>query len=296
MAIKRGSSGRRTRRPKAKPPTAANEASEAGRYFQRAILRALDVLECFSDVKPSLSMRDISLMMNLSESSVFRIVLTLEGRGYLMRSADGNFSLPPKLLFGRAHENGETARQIVRPILEELANRFDETASFAYLFGNRVEAMDAVESFHDVRLANRPGRTLPPHCSALGKAITAFQEKSRMERIVECYGLLARTENTITDRTRLFAEYADIRLRGYAIDREEAAQGSICIGAPLRGQRYNCPVLAAISVSTPAMRMTAERETAIIDAVIEAARRGGELLYASSPNMVALQTITSPGL
>lgn len=273
------SSKKRTGHPKTGPPSATVDGPKGGRYLQKAVLRALDVLECFSDTQPLLGMREISLLTGLPEPSVFRLVLTLEARAYLLRTTDGKFGLPPKLLYGRIHEAGETARKLVRPVLEELANRFDETASFAYLFGHRVEAMDAVESFHDIRLANRPGRTLPPHCSALGKAITAFQEKTRIERIVDCYGLLARTENTIVDRNRLFTEFAEIRSCGYAIDREEAALGSVCIGAPLRKRGTESPVFAAISVSTPVVRMTPQRETEIVQTVVEAAARAGELLY-----------------
>ncbi len=96
---------------------------------------------------------------------------------------------------------------------------------------------------------------------------------------MDCYGLLARTENTIVDRNRLFAEFAGIRSCGYAIDREEAAFGSICIGAPLRKRGAESPVFAAISVSTPVVRMSGQREAEIVQAVVEAAGRAGDLLY-----------------
>jgi len=114
---------------------------------------------------------------------------------------------------------------------------------------------------------------LPPHCSALGKAITAFQDRRLADRMLEVYGLTPRTEHTITDRQRLFAEFNEIRENGVACDREESIRGGICYGAAIQAQGR--PVKAAISVSTPTTRMDAVREKETRAAVLEAAAEIG---------------------
>jgi len=81
----------------------------------------------------------------------------------------------------------------VRPELERLTRRFNETASMAYLYDDRIHVLDSIETFHEIRISNRIGRVLPPHCSAMGKAITAFQDRALAEQIVEVYGLSRRT-------------------------------------------------------------------------------------------------------
>jgi DNA-binding IclR family transcriptional regulator len=162
-------------------------------------------------------------------------------------------------------------RDMVRPELERLAQRFNETASMAYLFEDHIHVLDSIETFHEIRMSNRIGRVLPPHCSALGKAIAAFQDRTLTEQIIEIYGLTRRTEHSITDRARLFDEFAEIRRTGVAYDREESVLGGICISAAIRPNGQ--PVVAAISLSTPIVRMTPEREEQTRKAVLEAAMR-----------------------
>ena len=240
-------------------------------YHLKVIGRALDVLECFADDRTALNLREISRLMNLPESSLFRILVTLESRGYLLQSSDGTYRLPPKLLFGKLHAEAEKFLAGAKPHLAALAGRFNETASAAYLFGDRIQVLDTVESLHEIRMTNTPGRVLPPHCSSLGKAITAFQEPGRIDRILEVYGLVRRTEKTVVDRQALLSEYARIRQTGYATDREETVSGGLCIGAAVRLPGGS--VAAAISVSAPLARMGPEREQEVVQAVLQMARK-----------------------
>ncbi len=259
----------RRRRPKSRGEGSADQRSSGKQYHLKAINRALDVLECFTDTRPLLNLKEIAYLIKLPESSLFRILLTLESRGYLQQNADGAYQLPRKLLYGRSQERAEWVKQRVRPHLHALASHFDETASLAYLFGDRIEAIDTVETFQEIRMTNKPGRVLPPHCSALGKAITAFQERPLMDTILEVHGLHRRTEKTVVDRQALLVEFEQIRKQGYAVDRQESATGGICTGAPLRAAGGR--VIGAISMSVPVVRMTLDRERAVAAAVVQAA-------------------------
>ena len=266
----------RRRRPK-RASSAQVEPEAANPYHQRAIGRALDVLECFDDERPERTLKEISRDIGLPESSLFRILLTLEGRGYLRQSADGAYALAPKVVLGRLFERAERVRSALRPHLQKLTARFDETSSCAYLFENRIQALDSVETFHAIRMTNKPGRVLPPHASSLGKAITAFQKPEVINRILEVYGLVPRTSHTVCDREPLLAEYERIRAQGYAIDREESVAGGICIGSAVTLDGNH--VTAALSLSTPVVRMTPERELEVTRAVLDAARAAAHDLH-----------------
>ena len=258
----------RRRRPKR--ARAEKSAAQSQLYLSKAVARALDVLDAFTDRHPTLSLKEIAQLVPMPESSLFRILVTLEARGYLEQNPDGSYQLSGKVLFGRLHECAERLRQIARPYLQKLATRFDETASLAYLFVDKIQVLDTVESLQTIRFTNTPGRVLPPHCSSLGKAITAFQPLAKMERILEVYGLFRRTEKSITDRGALLAEFEEIRRSGYACDREESVPGGVCFGAPVReGDR---PVVASVSLSVPVVRLTPERESEMIEAVRQTGR------------------------
>jgi DNA-binding IclR family transcriptional regulator len=252
----------------------SNNVSSNEQYYLRSIGRALEVLDCFNGKSP-LALKEIGIRTGLPESSLFRVLLTLEKHGYLRQAVDGTYQLAPKLRFGWIIEQGNALRDKVRPELERLAQRFNETASMAYLFDDRIHVVDSIETFHEIRMSNRIGRVLPPHCSALGKAITAFQDRGLAEQIVEVYGLTRRTDHTITDRSRLFDEFAEIRRSGIACDREESIMGGICYSAALRPEGRQ--VVAAISLSTPVVRMTPERDAETRKAVLETAIRASAL-------------------
>jgi DNA-binding IclR family transcriptional regulator len=255
------------RRPKRSK--SGNERNGSERYLSKAICRALDVLDLFPDENCYLNLKEISTRMGLPEASLFRILTTLQNRAYLTQDASGCYRLAKKVLLGKVRERADVLRELVHPILRDLASRFNETASLAYLFETRIQVLDSVDTLHEVRVINKPGRVLPPHCSSLGKAITAFQDPVTSDEILGVYGLIQRTPNTVTDRQQLLTMFQEIRRTGYAVDREEASEGGICIAAPIHSDQK--PVVAAISLSTPAARMTIDRERSTIAAVIKAA-------------------------
>jgi IclR family acetate operon transcriptional repressor len=119
-----------------------------------------------------------------------------------------------------------------------------------------------VESLRDIRATTRVGRVLPPYASALGKAITAFQDRETIDRLIEVYGLFKRTEYTVIDRAQIYREYEQIRATGVSFDRGEATEGGICIGIPI----FSVPgkVETAISVSIPLVRHSKDFEKEIV--------------------------------
>ena len=119
----------RRRRPKKVSDEA--RAVSVDQYSSKALSRALDVLECFPNEHMTLSLKEISNRNELPESSLFRILLTLESRGYLIQNADGTYRLSPSLLYGKVRERAEQLQEIARPHLQALATRFDETASLS---------------------------------------------------------------------------------------------------------------------------------------------------------------------
>jgi DNA-binding IclR family transcriptional regulator len=238
-------------------------------YYLRSIGRALEVLDCFDGQTP-LSLKEIGSRIGLPESTLFRVLRTLERHEYLKQDRDGTYQLSPRLIFGWLVKAADHVREVARPEMERLVNGFNETASLAFLFDDRIHVLDCLESFHEIRMTNRIGRVLPPHCSAMGKVITAFQGRALADRMLEVYGLNPRTEYTITDRQKLFAEFDEIRKTGVACDREESIRGGICFGAAL--QVKDKPVVAAVSLSTPSTRMDAAREKEVQLAVLKAAQ------------------------
>lgn len=253
----------RRRRPKAaRPDTDEAMVSKNGLYLSKAIIRALNVLEAFRQTGRSLSLMDIRASTRLPEATLFRILVTLESQKYLVQLKDGSYRLAPKVLWGVIHDRASAIRDILHPRLQSLAREFDETASSGFLYGDRIQCIDTVEGLRDVRATTRVGRVLPPYASAMGKAITAFQSRETIDRLIEVYGLFKRTEHTVIDRLQIFQDYERIRTEGVAFDRGEATDGAVCIGVPVLSGPDS--VECAISVSVPLVRHGQELERDVV--------------------------------
>lgn len=111
------------------------------------------------------------------------------------------------------------------------------------------------------------------HALAVTKALIA-SSGPRATALRERSDLASFTGTTITSPPAIELELARVRRRGYAVDREEYAEGFCCIGAPIFAPDGR--VAASIAISTPARRFAtyAEELTGAVRDVAETATRG----------------------
>lgn len=98
------------------------------------------------------------------------------------------------------------------------------------------------------------------HALAVTKALIASSGPAS-ERLREQSDLASFTGTTITSTPAIELELARVRRRGYAVDREEYAEGFCCIGAPIFDPAGR--VAASIAISTPARRFATHGEELI---------------------------------
>ena len=113
------------------------------------------------------------------------------------------------------------------------------------------------------------GGKLPAHCTSLGKAILAHLPEEEVNLIVRKDGLKLYTPNTITRRSELMAELAQIRDRGFAIDDQEHEIGLKCIGSVVQNQ--SGAVVGALSIAGSAMRLTRKKVASLAPFVAQSA-------------------------
>ena len=112
---------------------------------------------------------------------------------------------------------------------------------------------------------NWVGLAVPLHCSALGKVLLAFGGAAMPTEPFE-----ARTARTILTRAALGTELAAVRDRGYAVTDEELEPGLVAVAAPVFAGGLTA--IAAISVSAPASRLTADLIPATAASCVAVAR------------------------
>jgi IclR family transcriptional regulator, acetate operon repressor len=233
------------------------DGRESGALIQ-SVQRATRLLKAFDNGPAELGVMELSRRVELHKSTVSRLLATLESEGLVERvPATEKYRLGFMLvrLAGQVAHFGDV-REAARPVLIELAERSHETVHLAVLDGDEVVNVEQLSGPHLVREANWVGRRTPLHCVANGKALLAFQPEPAIERILS--GALPRfTERTLADPERLRRDLARVRGRGYAQALGEIEEGLNAVAAPIRDAAG--AVVAAVSVSGPAYRVTADR-------------------------------------
>ncbi|MDH4016562.1 MAG: IclR family transcriptional regulator [Actinomycetota bacterium] len=228
-------------------------------YSIQTVSNALRLLEAFADAH-ELGVSELSRRLDLHKNNVFRLLATLQQRGYVEQSEDNDrYRLGPACLeLGHAYARHHTIVRRARPILEELVRKVGETAHLASLRDHEVVHLDGVLSDKRVVTSLRVGERLPAHCTALGKVLLALGDPRDREAFEQSLasdgGLTAHTEATLADAARLAVELEKVADAGYALDQEECERGMCCVAAPVRDDRGE--VVAAISISGPSFRMS----------------------------------------
>ena len=232
---------------------------EAGnRYRIRAVERALELLEAFSITEPELSLTDLSCRLGLNASTVFRLLATLQARGYVEQSPEnGRYRLGPACLGpGSVYLAQADMRRRLTPSLAALRDACRETVHLATLDRKQMEVvyLEKLEGLLPIGLmGSRVGGRSPAYCTGLGKAMLAYEPPEEARAFYEARGLQAYTPQTIIDWELLSRELAEIRREGYALDNTEHEPDVKCVAATVWDHRR--AVAGAISVAGPAARI-----------------------------------------
>ncbi len=241
------------------------------RYLINSILRAGNILKCFSRGKGTFKMSKISAQVGLDRSTTYRILLSLEKCGLVEKDPQtGEYSLGPAALeIGSAFLGRTDLIQIAKPIMADLALKAQETVNLAVLNEREILYIDKVDSPRSVGVMSKVGQRNPVYCTSLGKALLAFQPVDRQGRILEAIEFKPLTPNTITSKKKLIRELQAVRKQGYALDRREIEEDVECISAPIRDHQGSA--VAAVSISGPQRKIGTPQEKGFVAAVVQAA-------------------------
>lgn len=245
---------------------------EKSEYLIQAVSHALDLLEQFHDDVDELGVTELSKRLKLHKNNVFRLLATLESRGYIEQNrVTENYRLGLKTLeLGQTFIKQMGLLRQSKPILESMASECNETIYVSVLKDFHIIYLDAVETTMTVRVVPRVGSRLPAYCTAAGKVQIAYMSDEELEQNLAENSLHHYTPNTITTAEELKKHLRQVAEEGYAIDDEELDEGVKCVSAPIRD--YTRRIIGAVSISGPSMRFSAQRiKTELVPLVMKAA-------------------------
>ncbi|MFC0333959.1 IclR family transcriptional regulator [Paenibacillus sepulcri] len=246
--------------------------SEDGKSTVRAVERALDILLCFT-TKSEWPMTEIADSVGLHKSTVHRMLATLEDKGFVIRDpASERYRLGLRIWELSANMSGTDDPAVLGLAeMERLRNMLGETISLYLRDGNERIRIQAVQSSQAVRRVAPVGVRLPLYVGASSKVLIAFEEPQKQEELLHDESWPA-----YFDKAQFRKQIEEIRGLGYATSVEEREQGAAAVSSPIFNRAGK--LVAALSVSGPANRLTPEKMREQASAVIEAANHIGAML------------------
>ncbi len=211
-------------RPLVEPDAGGEEDGQASTVVGR--LEA--ILASFEGSDHALALSEISHRVGLPKSTVHRLANQLCAVGWLERNS-GGYRIGLRLLeLGSVALQRTGLREAAFKHLHSLALRTGLAVHLGILDQGEVVYLDRVTTTRVV-LPTRVGGREPAYCTALGKAMLAFEAPAGQASALAA--MPRRTEFTIIEPRALQGTLEAARQTGVAFDREEAYLGVGCVAA-----------------------------------------------------------------
>lgn len=231
---------------------------EKSNYVIQSVSHALDVLEQFYLNVDEIGVTELSKRLKLHKNNVFRLLATLEARGYIEQNrATENYRLGLKCLqLGQTYVQQMGFLHQAKSTLEELVKSAKESSFVAIRKGTAIVPLDFLEARSAVRVVSFLGTTLPLHCTAPGKIYLAFDSEEGLNQSIP-EKLDRYTDRTITDRRILLEQVKEISQSGYAMEQGEFMEEVISVAVPIHD--YTRTLVGSLAITGPAHRLTGEK-------------------------------------
>ncbi|TSA11526.1 MAG: IclR family transcriptional regulator [Betaproteobacteria bacterium] len=170
-----------------KPKNANVEPEAGGRQFVIALARGLRVLQAYSVGDDVLTNLELAKRTGLPKPTISRLTHTLSRLGYLAQDTNvAGYRLQPHILtLGYPVLARLGARQIIRPMLQEIATAEGVTAAIATRDGLHMIFVERLRAPSIAALEQDVGTRVPIATTAIGRAYLAAMPQAARTSLLE---------------------------------------------------------------------------------------------------------------
>lgn len=239
--------------------------------------RGLAILEAVAGSARPVPLRQLTDLIGIDRSSVFRLANTLRQRRFLAHPKDSKDYILGPTAWRLSRRFGRTVLgTFFHHYLQELSATLGETSHFAVREGVEVFFTDHQTPVGKVvSVAGQTGEFAPLHCTAHGKALLADCDRAALTNLLGAAPLHVYTRRTVKSVMRLARVCAQVRADGFAIDDGEYIAEVRCIAAPIRDPHGE--IVASVGISSPVTRL----QTRALPQAVAEVKKTAEAISAS---------------
>ena len=217
--------------------------------------RGLAILEAVAGSSAPVPLKQLTDLIGIDRSSVFRLANTLRQRRFLTNPKGSSDYILGPTAWRLSRRYGRTVLgTFFHHYLQDLSATLGETSHFAVREGIEVFFIDHhIPAGQVVSVAGQTGEFAPLHCTAHGKALLADCDLHVLRQLLGRAPLRVYTRTTVKTVTRLALVCKQVRLDGFALDEGEYLEEVRCVAAPIRDPQGE--IVASVGISSPLTRL-----------------------------------------
>jgi len=224
---------------------ASDENTDGPRYAAPALEKGLDILDVLVDTAEGYTLNELSVKLGRTVSEIFRMVVTLERRGYVQGDHNDRYTLTLKL-FEMAHRQQpiRSLTAMALPLLRDLANVTRQSCHLSIYHSGRVAVIAQVDSPERWSFGLKVGAVMGLTDTSSGHVLLAFRDLAERERMLAAHTRVE-GENDV-EPAALLALLDEIRSTGHEIVPSRQMRGVTNMAFPVIGSSGDA--VAAVNV------------------------------------------------
>lgn len=230
---------------------------EKDNQYINSITRAIEIIELFSKLEVKyLGVSEISKILNLHKTTVFRILKTLEHSGWIIQSHyDSKYQLSNGILkVTSGLRNNFDMKEVISSEMEKLNKKYNENIVLTTIVDNIGVWLNMIKSTQILSVDIESGYSVPLHIGATGKVLLTFKGNNFIDKFFKDYDLII---NETIGIDKLKNDIKEIFKKGYAISNSEVTPGVTAICVPILNSKKE--LLYGLTISGPANRFPKEK-------------------------------------
>ena len=232
--------------------------------------RALQLLECFTEERPEISLTDFSKLTGFTMPTTHRLLKALQAREYI--AYDGNTRLyslgPGSMRLASLIIHRDDINEVVLPWLDRLRRLTGETVAMHWLVDRYRVCTLELESRHLIKMASGVGRRYPLYAGAAGRVILSLLPDDEIDEILKLAaenGLGPVVDGSLDE---FMSQIQAVREKRVAQSNSEVVDGASAVAVAILNAS-NRPI-GALNITGPASRFDSAHQTEAVDLALEA--------------------------
>ncbi|WP_422080577.1 IclR family transcriptional regulator [Ulvibacterium sp.] len=218
------------------------------KYSAPALDKGLDILEYLSKINVPASQLEIAEGIKKSSSEIYRMLVSLEDRGYIIRDTDsGSYRLSLKMyVLSHRHTPFDELKNIARYPMQTLSQKIKQSCHLSILYNNQLLVIFQVRSPSAVSLSIQEGTYFSLSMTTSGKVLLSQLPKSKRKEVLEndkVFRNWSKTEQTAFEKS-----LEQIKQDGYSYSKSKLTSGVTDVAVPIGSP--DAELYSALAVST----------------------------------------------